>query len=230
MHRDFKGVWIPKEIWLSTELTLQEKVMLVEIDSLDNEDGCYASNQYFADFLGLSKDRISRIISMLYKKGYIFVELIYKDGSKEISKRIIRINHDCISRIGKNNYTPIGEITDTPIGENADTPIGENAKENNTVRINNTSFNKRDARARFTPPSLQEIKDFAKSRSSPVDPQAFYDYFTAGEWKDSKGNKVKNWKQKFITWENMNGRSAGRTNAVGRNNERIDTSQYENLV
>lgn len=39
MNRDFKGVWIPKEIWLSTELTLQEKVMLVEIDSLDNEDG-----------------------------------------------------------------------------------------------------------------------------------------------------------------------------------------------
>jgi hypothetical protein len=36
-NRDFKGIWIPKEIWLSKDLTLQEKVFYVEIDSLDNE-------------------------------------------------------------------------------------------------------------------------------------------------------------------------------------------------
>ena len=34
--RDFKGVWIPKEIWLSTDLKVMEKLILVEIDSLDN--------------------------------------------------------------------------------------------------------------------------------------------------------------------------------------------------
>ena len=41
--RDFKGIWIPKEIWLSEQLSLMEKVLFVEIHSLDNEDGCYAS-------------------------------------------------------------------------------------------------------------------------------------------------------------------------------------------
>ena len=30
--------------------------------------------------------------------------------------------------------------------------------------------------------------------------QTFYDYFDAGEWVDSKGNPVLNWKQKFLTW------------------------------
>ena len=29
--RDFKGVWIPKEIWLSENLSLMEKVLFVEI-------------------------------------------------------------------------------------------------------------------------------------------------------------------------------------------------------
>jgi len=38
MKRDFKGIWIPKEIWLNENLTLQEKVFLVEIESLDNEN------------------------------------------------------------------------------------------------------------------------------------------------------------------------------------------------
>ena len=37
--RDFKGIWIPKDIWLSKELSLMEKVLFVEIHSLDNERG-----------------------------------------------------------------------------------------------------------------------------------------------------------------------------------------------
>ena len=32
-QRQFKGIWIPKEIWLNKELTMQEKMILVEIDS-----------------------------------------------------------------------------------------------------------------------------------------------------------------------------------------------------
>ena len=37
--RDFKGIWIPREIWLNENLSLQEKAFIVEIDSLDKENG-----------------------------------------------------------------------------------------------------------------------------------------------------------------------------------------------
>ena len=30
----------------------------------------------------------------------------------------------------------------------------------------------------------------------------FFDYYEVNNWIDNKGNKVKNWKQKIITWEN----------------------------
>lgn len=53
----------------------------------------------------------------------------------------------------------------------------------------------------FTPPALEEIKAYCKERGNDVDPKKFYDYFTAAEWVDSRGNPVKNWKQKVITWE-----------------------------
>lgn len=125
MERAFKGIWIPKEIWLDKNLNWVEKVLLVEINSLDNEDGCFATNAYFADFFGLSKDRISNLISRLAEKGYISVEMKYKPNSKQIDKRIV-----------KSNYTyrqkQLGGI-----GESTDTPIGENAKDNNTS-FNNT--------------------------------------------------------------------------------------------
>lgn len=53
----------------------------------------------------------------------------------------------------------------------------------------------------FTPPTLEEVQAYCKERNSPVDAQKFFDYFTAGGWKDAKGNPVRNWKQKLLTWE-----------------------------
>lgn len=55
--------------------------------------------------------------------------------------------------------------------------------------------------APFVPPTLQEVEEYAKSRNSSVDPKRFFEYFDVGNWVDGKGNPVKNWKQKFITWE-----------------------------
>lgn|SRR5699024_6974190 len=91
MERAFKGVWIPREVWLSKELSLQEKVFLVEIDSLDNENGCYASNGHFAEFFGLSKNRCSEVIKSLEKKGYVSIQYIRGEGQKNIQKRVIRV-------------------------------------------------------------------------------------------------------------------------------------------
>lgn len=53
-------------------------------------------------------------------------------------------------------------------------------------------------------PTLEEVIEYAKERNREDLAQKFYDYFSTGNWIDSKGNKVKNWKQKFITWENNN--------------------------
>lgn len=87
--RAFKGIWIPKEVWESKELTLQQKVMLVEIDSLDNEKGCYASNKYFSEFFGISSGRVSQVINELIDKGYLIAEYIKEDN--QILGRILKI-------------------------------------------------------------------------------------------------------------------------------------------
>jgi len=88
-NRDFKGVWIPKEIWLSTDLSPIEKFFLIEIDSLDNENGCYASNAHFAELFGLSIKWCSGIIRKIEKKGYIKITLMYE--GKQVKKRTIKM-------------------------------------------------------------------------------------------------------------------------------------------
>lgn len=77
--RDFKGVWIPREIWLSEHLSLVEKALFVEIQSLDNERGCYASNAHFAKFFGVSIRQIIRYIASLKQHGFVIVQVRNKN-------------------------------------------------------------------------------------------------------------------------------------------------------
>lgn len=128
-ERDFKGVWIPREIWLDNNLGWSAKLLLVEIDSLEQNGECFASNEHFAKFFGLSKDRISKLISELKEKGYIEVKLLYRTNTKQIEKRIITTRgyrQKQLEGIGENNYTP----------------IGENAEDNNTSIINTSNNTK----------------------------------------------------------------------------------------
>jgi hypothetical protein len=83
--RGFKGIWIPKDIWLNRELSIQEKVLYAEINSLDkDEKGCYATNQYFAKFFGLSKVRISQLIASLADKKLIVARINKSMGNRRI--------------------------------------------------------------------------------------------------------------------------------------------------
>lgn len=59
--------------------------------------------------------------------------------------------------------------------------------------------------SKFKPPTLLEIKTYCEEKKLTVDFNFFFEYFTEGNWIDSKGNKVKNWKQKILTWNKKNG-------------------------
>ena len=83
--RDFKGIWIPRDIWLSSQLSLMEKVLFVEIHSLDNERGCFASNNYFAEFFSVSDRQIRTYIGSLKEKGFISVSI------QNRNERVIRV-------------------------------------------------------------------------------------------------------------------------------------------
>lgn len=107
MERQFLGVWIPKEIYLHKGLTPTEKLLLAEIASFSKNGICFASNEHFSEFLGVSKKHVSRLISKLVVMGLVSVDLVYKEGTKEVDKRTI---------------TPVYIKEDTPIHIEGDTP------------------------------------------------------------------------------------------------------------
>ena len=118
---------IPASVRYDKRITPNAKLLYGEITALCNDKGyCWASNEYFATLYGVSKGSISSWIGQLSKAGYISLQMIYREGSKEILHRYIRLFE-----------YPIQENLNTPIQENLNTPIQENLKDNITS-LNNT--------------------------------------------------------------------------------------------
>lgn len=63
----------------------------------------------------------------------------------------------------------------------------------------------------FIPPTLDEIKIYHAEQKMTFDIQKFFDYFSEGDWIDSHGNPVRNWKQKMMTWQNTEKPPAAKT-------------------
>lgn len=171
--------------WALDQDIKNELGLLLIISSLTAEKGyCYASNNYIAEKMGTREETISRKLKKLQEKGYIDIE--YKKKGCEVTSRIIRLTkmsiHDC---------------------EKCQSTIDENVKENITS-INITNKKEIYKERKFKEPTLEEIESYIKEKNMNVNAKTFYEYFTTSDWKDSKGNKVKNWKQKLITWNSYN--------------------------
>lgn len=79
----FTGVWIPREVFQHQSLSPTAKFVYGIVDSLDNEDGCYASNGYLSVSLGVSDRQIRSLLKELENAKLIV--RIEREG-----KRIIR--------------------------------------------------------------------------------------------------------------------------------------------
>lgn len=113
---------IPADVRYDNELKDKAKLLYGEITSLSDKYGyCYASNKYFAELYGVTVTTISLLIKNLVEKGYIESEINYKEGSKEILNRYLKIIKGGYLKNFKEGYL-------------------KKVKDNN-ININNTSNN-----------------------------------------------------------------------------------------
>lgn len=196
MERDFKGVWIPKEIWLDKRLNALDKIILTEIDSLDQgEDGCWASNQYIAEFCQCSPTKVSTSISKLVKFGYLYIKSF--DGrTRKLKSRLSNFERQTVKDC------------------KADTQI---LKESNIKsNTNNNPKNKR-----FSPPSVEEVQAYCEERKNHVNPVRFVDFYTMKGWMVGK-NPMKDWKAAVRTWEQRENRTGPNVIKISDKHDDLD--------
>ncbi len=163
-------------------------------------------------------DNWKSIIRMVGAKEDDYKVLIAKSYIIPFESGVIVIKHWRINnflRKDRHNQTKyIDEYNSLIIKDNEEyewLTNGQPSIDKNSIVENSIEYKKEidnnkllSTKKKFIPPTLEEIEEYCKERKNNVDSKAFYDYFNEGNWVDSKGNKVKNWKQKIITWEKNN--------------------------
>ena len=139
-ERDFKGIWIPKTVWLDSRLNALDKIILAEIDSLDyGERGCWASNKYIADFCQCSERKVSETINKLIKYGYLYIQKF--DGrTREIKSALTNFEKIGLVDYKENSQNVRGSIAEFARQPNINCEAGtQNLREINI--INNIESN-----------------------------------------------------------------------------------------
>ncbi len=88
--------------------------------------------------------------------------------------------------------------------------------ENENENINDNITNNTNSKSKVLSfiPTLDDVKEYARSRDRLDLATAFFEYYEAGKWHDKDGKPVKCWKQKFITWCSKNVKPAIREGYV----------------
>ena len=166
---------IPAEVRYSKKLTPNSKLLYAEITALCNMNGkCTASTEYFCRLYEVSRGSIQNWLKMLDDNGYIERTVIFKQGSKEILSRSIKL---------------------------VDNPSLKMCTDNTNTKVyNNTNLTDSNKKALFKKPTLDEVKNYCILRKNNIDAEAFIAFYESKGWMIGK-NKMKDWKQAIITWE-----------------------------
>lgn len=195
---------INNDILQSKTLTAQEKSILVHLLSLP-EDWIVYKGLIWKD-MNMGREQFNRNWKGLVEKGYVVsVRMIDKE-----SNLVVGWNHVVYEE-------PV--IPDTRTDQTSDLldfGQSENPSLNKVINEQSNNITKEIDRERekpksvFTPPSLDEIKEYAQSRgdaAAAVDVNRFHDFYASKGWMVGK-NKMKDWEAAFRTWESREKRES----------------------
>ena len=140
-ERITKGIWIPIEIWKDSNLSWNEKILLLEVDSFTSKgQDCYFSDDYIADFLGVSRNRANILVNSLIEKGYISKTRF--DGRRRYLCSNISVTIDN-SSLAQNANADIAETQEQVLPKHNTSISNNNISkiENNRINKNNNNNN-----------------------------------------------------------------------------------------
>lgn len=204
---------VPVELLKDTGLTDSEVVYYVLIIRLSHKEGyCYMSSRELGKLRGKGMRTAQRVVESLKKKGYIKA-VVYTDERGKSHRKIFPVRYVKSGMgvkidIGSYDKSDVGgtsNLSPTYVKSGTQIILKNNTKMNKSANAdlrNSTPSQKGKAnRKKFVPPSLDEVEQYVEEKRLAIDARRFFDFYTAGEWHDSSGKPVKNWKQKALTWD-----------------------------
>ncbi len=115
--------------------------------------------------------------------------------------------HGLIKRTGRFGSSNVYEIM-APNSTESDTI---NSTQSDTTVVRNP-VHKPSINHQKEPPLLSECIAYAQEKNFVLDVEYFYEYYSTTDWKDVRGNPVKNWKNKMLQWNKREAKDANLAN------------------
>lgn len=181
--------------WMLTDLHLKgnELIIYACIYGFSQLDGQVFSGslQYLADWTNSTKKGVAKALKSLVEKGYIEKADKFINGVKFCEYRVTKFPRVM-------NKVPWGD-------EQSSLGGGEQSSPNN-IDIDNLENKK--VYIRFVKPTLEEVKAYCLERGKGVDPQKWYNHYSANGWMVGR-TKMVDWKAAVRTWERSDGDGNG---------------------
>jgi len=190
------------------EMPMSARLLYYDLSMRADDDGFVNSPRKIMRMIGASNDDMNILIArkfvIAFENGVVVIKHWrihnyirndrYKETNYKEQKALLEYDENKAYRLMDTNGIPNVSTLETQDR----LEIGKDRKGKNI----------------WVAPTLEQIQEYCKSRHNNVDAQRFFDYYEASGWKDSKGNKVKNWKQKVITWEKDEPKTEGYVSRV----------------
>ena len=195
-RRMFAKTIIDSDAFLDMPLSTQ--ALYFHLSMRADDEGFVGKPKKIMRMIGASEDDLKILIMKRYiltfDSGIVVIKhwkihnYIQNDRLKETTyleeKALLSLD-------GKKAYTEC--VQDVSILEAQDS-IGKESIDKDSIK------KEKSKKKRFEPPTLEQVTEYAKEKEREDLAQQFYEYFTEGNWVDSQGKQVLNWKQKFLTW------------------------------
>lgn len=176
--------------------------------SQDGENVFMGNRSYLAAWCNCSERSVQRNLNSLMNRGLI-EQVCHTADNKKVYYRAICTSdnmslvtncEDTSDNMSQGLVTNCENTSDnmSPVYIDNINRIKQEKNKENIVVCDTTTPAK--PTKKFQIPSIEEIKAFAESIGSAIDPEYFHNYYTANGWKIGK-NPMKNWKAAFKMWE-----------------------------
>lgn len=196
-----------------------EKNRANEVNFFDGHYWTYNSKKAFAElFPYMNSRQIDYALKKLIDDGVVITGNYNKSSYDRTLWYAITKKGYCILQNCKMEVAKLGNGSDKIVQ-----PIPDINAFDKQTDINTDSKRGKTA-SRFTPPTLQQVIDYCNERQNGVDPERFYDYYTANGWKVGK-NSMKNWQAAVRTWEKSDTPKPPPRSAIPQRESAIDKAR-----
>lgn len=172
-----------------------------------DDDGFVASPKKIARAAGCNADDIKLLITkgfiIPFDSGVVVIRDWKINNTLKNDRYHPTLYHEeksCLTVDASNRYQLDSELVPGWFQAGSTLEPEHNKTEPNVTKQNIEKADKPPRAKRFTPPTIEEVQAYCHERGNSVDPQQFYDFYSAKSWMIGK-NKMKDWRACVRTWE-----------------------------